>query len=84
MDNDQMFGVVCYRVADREPDVQSSVDACDQCDVAVWLADSSPPCDLVLCTRCAEEITEVRKKAGLPTEIAPPTPAQLRELADML
>jgi len=64
--------MLCYRVAEFEPTMQSVVDSCATCGAAIWLALSSPKADRLLCFPCAErEMASVPKseiKVELPTD----------------
>ena len=72
--------LICVRVADGEPHVQSTVERCAACDQAVWLAESSPKVDRLLCIGCAKADVKAAQKAGADIQTMPLTPEQEREL----
>jgi len=70
------LALVCKRIADGEPSVQSVVDKCGWCGAAVWRALSSPTADAIICMPCiTEQDPDHQKRAQ------PPTEAQLRDIA---
>jgi hypothetical protein len=66
--------LICTRVKDREPPVQSSIDECEKCGCTVWVANSSPRYDEAWCMACAALFMEPEAK------IEKPTKKQLREI----
>jgi hypothetical protein len=64
--------LVCYRVADLDPHVESRVEDCDRCTSNVWVALSSPQADLIFCHQCAFEVfgptPEPHKKVRITVE----------------
>jgi len=73
--NDRVL--ICQRVADFEPPVQSRVDTCVLCGKPVWRAHSSPEeVDYVICLPCGH-----KQLAKYPEpKIEPLTKEQLEEV----
>lgn len=76
--NNEATVLVCMRVSEIEPHVQSIIIKCDRCSVPVWLANSSPETDERICMQC------LCKETGLknPLEIEPPTPKQIDDVRE--
>jgi recombinational DNA repair protein (RecF pathway) len=72
---DESTVLVCMRVTDIEPGVQSIIIKCDGCGVPVWLANSSPETDERICLQCLCKSTGLKN----PLEIEPPTPKQIED-----
>ena len=47
--------LICQRVADFEPKVQSHIDTCVLCQRSVWRTRSSPEADYVICLPCGRQ-----------------------------
>ena len=78
----EINALVCMRVADIDPPVESFVDGCHRCKHAVWRAFSSPKhVDRVICVQCVEVDVANYKAAGETViQVEPPTEEQLREV----
>jgi hypothetical protein len=72
-ENDRVL--ICQRVADFEPAVQSHVDTCVLCARPVWRARSSPEADYVICLPCGRKQLAQYPEA----KIGEPTKEQLEE-----
>jgi hypothetical protein len=73
--------VCCARVADLAdgPPVLSTVASCARCNAAVWIANSSPECDEIICAQCLNEIA-AKNRAEI--KFGKLTAAQIREIKE--
>jgi hypothetical protein len=74
--------LLCLRVSEAEPGVQSTVGTCDKCGAAIWIANSSPrPKNIFTrCTVCVVASIPLYAKI----ELEPLTKKQLRDAAHVL
>lgn len=72
-ENDKIL--ICYRVSDYEPPVQSHIETCVLCSKPVWRALSSPEVTYCICMQCG--VTELEKRPN--AKIEPPTERQLTD-----
>jgi hypothetical protein len=70
--------LLCMRVADCDPQVESVVRSCGRCSAAIWVTLSSPKADELLCVPCG--MTTMPADA----EIVRPTRRQKRDIAKAL
>ena len=80
----EITALVCRRVAEGPPEVRSTVDKCCVCDNAVWVANSSPEVDRVLCMICTLAETRKARENGDKVELMPPTEEQRREIEEYI
>jgi hypothetical protein len=60
--------VICLRVKSYpEPTIESSMRKCDQCGENIWLADSSPRPDHLMCVECYKETLAMDEQIFHPT-----------------
>ena len=70
--------LICYRVADMaSPPTTSRIKKCGWCDMAVWVARSSPATDRIRCIRCMLDEAE----PGEELEVQPLTAEQREDIA---
>jgi hypothetical protein len=63
--------VVCLRVKSHpEPTTESSMRKCDQCSENIWLADSSPKPDHLICVECYKETERMEEQIFHKTPVA--------------
>ncbi len=67
--------LVCWRVADWEPQLQSVVDKCASCGAAIWVALSSPHRARKVCMQCGW-----RAFAAQDVKVEPITKRQLADI----
>jgi hypothetical protein len=72
--------LICFRVADRDAYVQSTIEACAMCNRPVWRALSSPTALRAICMQCAKtKMREHRIREHI-IRLEPPTTAQLADI----
>jgi hypothetical protein len=72
--------LICCRVAEIDPPVNSTVDSCSTCGKAVWRALSSPEVDLILCMQCGEAQIGAAKAADKKVEFGVLTDEQRKDI----
>lgn len=73
--------LVCMKVSEIEPNLQSRVGTCTDCGSAIWIALSNPDNGArPLCVTCAEKV--LKKFDPKTIKVQPPSEEQIKDIVE--